>query len=130
MAEEKREDMQEKAQDDVLKELGIDLPSVEQIITEQERQPDNPFTPQVPQGLEEIGKSMIVGAIVMLEQAVSFYGLTSSNGKTIMQAINKLLDVVPEDEVEKLKAVLFQPDMMMGTLPIGVPPTQGKPPMI
>jgi hypothetical protein len=115
-------------QDDVLKELGIELPSAEALYTSQQQQPNNPFTPEVPPNLEEVGKTLIAGAIMMLEQAINFYGVTTTQGKSILQAINKLLDVVPEEEVEKMKTALLPPPSapppvaQLGVPPMGTPP--------
>ena len=102
MAEQQMQDDQR----DVLRELGIELPSVEALYTTQAQQPNNPFVPEVPSNLEDVGKVMVAGAIIMLEQAMTFYGITSAQGKSILQAVNKLLDVVPEEEVEKMKVLM------------------------
>lgn len=94
---------------DILRQLGIELPNVADMPTNPSANPQMPLPSPV--GVMELAKTLIVGAIMSLEGALQIYGYTSDEGKSIAKAIDVLEEVIPENELQQLKA---QMGMLIG----------------
>jgi len=105
---------------DILRQLGIELPNVAGMPTNPSANPQMPLPSPV--GVMELAKTLIVGAIMSLEGALQIYGYTSDEGKSIAKAIDVLENVIPENELQQLKA---QMGMLMGGMGGGMTGSSG-----
>lgn len=99
----------QQGEQDILKQLGIELPNVAGM-------EQNPVAP-MPLGVDEIGNTMIASAILGLEMALSVFGYASEKGQAITKAIDVLLDAIGEDKYNELKAQMLGMMNSMGSMP-------------
>lgn len=126
MAEERKEE-QLTEQQDVLSQLGIELPSLEGI----ENAPQS-VMPQ-PVNLNEYVDILIAGAITALEEALSITGYTSERGKRIAKALDNLHDVIGDEVLMKVKTMITASMGGVGGMPTmgaGGIPTPTNPPIM
>ena len=116
MAEERQDMPQE---EDVLRQLGIDLPTIEGMPTGQ----PSSVVP-TPVNIEELADVLVATAILSLEQALSIVGYTSEKGRQIAKALDSLVDVVGEDKIKEVQMMAT----MGGMPPAGGMPSGGMPP--
>lgn len=122
--------------EEILKELGLDIPSGDVLRSKGETTKELPpgATPfgevplssgGLPVGIEEMARSIVAMAIKGLEVALSIYGSTSEEGKVILNALKKLSDLVTDEDM------MYAENALIGVLgtPQPAPPATASSPV-
>lgn len=131
---------------DILEQIGVKLPPPPTAGLDTSTQPPDTGMTEIPgatpkeaspvveasspmsmSALKDITDTLLAGCVLVIEQAITQYGVTTEEGKHLLKAIDHLMAVVPESKIKEAATQITS--VMQPSKGASVPPpTGGVPP--